>query len=248
VTELTATQEDYLEAIFRVEMQRGKVRVKDIANLLNVKMPSVTSALQTLQGQGVIEHEKYGGVHFTAAGRKVARDIYRRHQVLREFLADILQLPAKAAEEQACEMEHALNPETLKRLLAMLDFIKRCPRGGADWLEHLKGRWEGEACAGDCAACIAAIQPPEGSPFATGEGQGDTITLDRLEPGQRGVIVRLGGSGAVRRRIMDMGFTPGSDLEVERLAPLGDPMEFKIRGYHLSLRHEEAAKIHVRPT
>jgi len=247
VSEFTATQEDYLEAIFRVEMQRGKVRVKDIANVLNVKMPSVTSALQTLEEHGVIEHEKYGTVQFTAAGRKVAREIYRRHQALREFLADILQLPPRTAEEQACKMEHGLSPETLKRLLAMLDFVKRCPRGGHDWLEHLKGRWEGQPCAGDCAACIAAIHLPEGSPFATTPDEGDIITLDRLEPGQRAVIVRLGGSGAVRRRIMDMGFTPGSDLDVERLAPLGDPIEFKIRGYHLSLRHEEAAKIYVRP-
>ncbi len=246
VTQLSATQEDYLEAIYRLEMQRGAVRVKDIANLLKVKMPSVTSALQTLSEQNVVTHEKYEAIEFTPSGRKLAKEIYRTHQGLREFLADILQLDPKVAEQQACQMEHALSPEALRRLLVLIDFIKRCPRGGADWLEHLKGRWEGQPCTDDCSACLKGIEAPDGSPFVCRGPECDDITLDQLMPGQRGVILRLGGSGAVRRRIMDMGFTPGGELEVERLAPLGDPMEFKIRGYHISLRHEEAANIHVR--
>ncbi len=246
MTSISSTMEDYLEAMYRLELERGTVRVKDIAALLHVKMPSVTSALQTLQQDDFIDYEKYKAIRFTTKGRGIARDVYVRHQALREFLADILQLDSKTAEDEACQMEHAVSGETLKRLLMLIDFIKRCPRGGDDWLEHLKGRWEGEPCADDCAACIKALDIPQHSPFAPVTDDAELITLNQLEPGQSGIIARLGGSGAVRRRIMDMGITAGSELEVERLAPLGDPMEFKIRGYHLSLRRQEAANIYVR--
>ena len=240
--------EDYLEAIYRLEMQRGTVRVKDIAAAMAVKMPSVTSALQTLSQQGVLSYTRYRPVEFTPEGRRIAKGVYNRHQALREFLTDILQLDPKIAEEQACAMEHSVGSETLRRLLTLVDFIKRCPRGGDDWLKHLRGRWEEGPCDGDCKSCIASIDIPDGTPFPDDVEDGEVITLDQLEPGEHGVIVRLGGQGALRRRIMDMGITPGSDLEVERLAPLGDPMEFKIRGYHLSLRQEEARNIDVRRT
>lgn len=245
---LSPTMQDYLEAIYRLEESHDSVRVKDIAEAMGVKMPSVTSALQTLEEHGLVIHKKYRAVEFTQEGRERAQAVFSRHQALCTFLSDILQIDEETAEEEACQMEHAMSAQTLCRLLALVDFIKRCPRGGEDWLEHLKGRWEGQRCTDDCRTCISDIDLPEHSPFAVPEGEEEKIiTLDQLAPGQRATIVKLAGKGNVRRRIMDMGFTPGSELEVERLAPLGDPMEFKIRGYHLSLRHEEAADIHVRP-
>lgn len=245
---LSSTMQDYLEAIYRLQEKNDSVRVKDIAEQMGVRMPSVTSALQTLEELGLVTHRKYQAVEFTQEGRQRAQAVYSRHQALRAFLSEILQIDDEQAEEEACQMEHAISTETLCRILALVDFIKKCPRGGDDWLEHLKGRWEGQQCTDDCRQCIRDIQIPEHSPFAVPEGEEENIiTLDQLAPGQQATIVKLGGRGGVRRRIMDMGFTPGSELEVERLAPLGDPMEFKIRGYHLSLRHEEAADIHVRP-
>jgi Fe2+ transport system protein FeoA len=71
------------------------------------------------------------------------------------------------------------------------------------------------------------------------------IALDELEPGQRGRIVRIKSNGDVTRRIMDMGMTPGSTVEVRRVAPLGDPIEVRVKGYSLSLRKEEARGIGV---
>jgi ferrous iron transport protein A len=70
-------------------------------------------------------------------------------------------------------------------------------------------------------------------------------TLDQLRPGQRAVVRRVGGGGPVRRRLMDMGIVNGVAIEVLRAAPLGDPMEYKVRGYHLSLRKSEACLIEV---
>ncbi len=70
-------------------------------------------------------------------------------------------------------------------------------------------------------------------------------TLNQLEPGERATIIKVGGKGPVRRRILDMGVVSGADIEVVRVAPLGDPVEFRIKGYNLSLRKSEAQNVQV---
>ena len=71
------------------------------------------------------------------------------------------------------------------------------------------------------------------------------MDLRSLKPGTKARIIKVSGKGALHRRIMDMGVVPGTAIEVERVAPLGDPIEVKLKGYHLSLRKEEAANIFV---
>lgn len=68
-------------------------------------------------------------------------------------------------------------------------------------------------------------------------------TLNDLRPGQSGVIAALGGKGAIKRRLVDMGLTPGVRIFVRKVAPLGDPIEINLRGYEMSLRREDAKKI-----
>ena len=77
--------------------------------------------------------------------------------------------------------------------------------------------------------------------------QNQSIPLSDLQPGQEARVVRVGASGAIRQRLLEMGFIKGAHLRLERLAPLGDPMELVIKGYHLSLRREEGACILVAP-
>jgi Fe2+ transport system protein FeoA len=72
-----------------------------------------------------------------------------------------------------------------------------------------------------------------------------STTLDTLKPGGRGRIAAVTGSGGISRRLLDMGATRGTLVEVERVAPLGDPIEVKIRGYRLTLRKGEAERILV---
>ena len=69
--------------------------------------------------------------------------------------------------------------------------------------------------------------------------------LSELNRGEKGRIVKIGGTGSIRRRLLDMGLVSGSDIEMERVAPLGDPIEIKVKGYNLSLRKEEAANIQI---
>ena len=71
------------------------------------------------------------------------------------------------------------------------------------------------------------------------------MTLKEVKVGKTAKVVKLHGEGAVRRRIMDMGITKGVEIYVRKLAPLGDPIEIKVRGYELSLRKADAEMIEV---
>ena len=70
-------------------------------------------------------------------------------------------------------------------------------------------------------------------------------TLDGLAPKARARVVAVRGEGAVARRLMEMGFVPGAPVSVVRTAPLGDPLEVRVRNYHLALRRSEAQTISV---
>ncbi|WP_305205727.1 FeoA family protein, partial [Faecalibaculum rodentium] len=71
------------------------------------------------------------------------------------------------------------------------------------------------------------------------------MTLNEFKPGAHLVITKLTGTGAVKRRIMDMGLTKGTRLSIRKVAPLGDPIELNVRGYELSLRKADAVMIEV---
>ena len=73
-----------------------------------------------------------------------------------------------------------------------------------------------------------------------------TKRLSELKPKQKGIVVKVGALGAVKHRIMDMGLVRGAEVEVVRVAPLGDPIEFTVKGYNLSLRKSEAQAIEVK--
>ena len=70
--------------------------------------------------------------------------------------------------------------------------------------------------------------------------------MDRLKPGQSAVIQAVGGSGSLRHHLLDMGLTPQTEVTLQKTAPMGDPVQIKLRGYELTLRVEEAEKIEVK--
>lgn len=71
------------------------------------------------------------------------------------------------------------------------------------------------------------------------------MTLDKLKVGQQAKIKNLGGQGAIRRRLLDLGLTPNTTINIAKVAPLGDPILVTLRGYQLTLRKEEARHIYV---
>lgn len=133
---LTATVEDYLEAIYNLAKEKRAVRVRDIAKRLDVKMPTVSNMLKTLSEKGMIDYEKYEYLELTEKGSNVGREIDRRHQIFRRFLTNILKIDYNKADEDACKMEHAVSPATLEAFVDFMEFIDTCPRGGASWLDY----------------------------------------------------------------------------------------------------------------
>lgn len=69
------------------------------------------------------------------------------------------------------------------------------------------------------------------------------IDLEQLKPGEAGTVLSIGGKGAVRRRLIDMGITPGANVIMRKAAPFGDPLQINIRGYELSIRKSEAKQV-----
>ena len=70
-------------------------------------------------------------------------------------------------------------------------------------------------------------------------------TLNRMKPGEKGIVTKVTGAGAVRRRLFDLGITPGASIYYRKTAPFGDPIEITVRGYELSLRKTEAQAVVV---
>ena len=135
---LTSVMEDYLEAITDLDKEKKAIRVRDIAKRMDVRMPTVTSMLKTLNNRGLVNYEKYEYVELTKDGAKVGNEMRRRHQILMEFLTAILNIDPQIANEDACKMEHGLSLETLDSLIDFMDFIQRCPRTGESWLHYFQ--------------------------------------------------------------------------------------------------------------
>jgi len=133
---LTPTMEDYLEVVFNLEKERKVVRVRDIAKSMGVKLPSVTSMLSTLSRKELVSHEKYEYVELTSRGKKIARGVVRNHEIIFNFLKNILHVDPKNADKDACRMEHAVSATTLKKLVEFVKFIQICPRAGTDWIDY----------------------------------------------------------------------------------------------------------------
>lgn len=126
MTGYSQSEEDYLEALYMIQLKNKVTRVKDVALALDVKMPSVVAAVRSLSEKGLVEQEKYGHIELTEEGEKVARDVYKRHQLLCAFFHEVLGLDPRIAEEDACRMEHHLSPETRERLLRIVEYIRAC--------------------------------------------------------------------------------------------------------------------------
>jgi len=137
-TGLTSHMEDYMEAIAMLMVDNRVVRVKDIAKKLDIKMPSVTAALNKLKDMELIEYEKYGFIELTEKGEQVANNVYNKHTCLSEFFEKILLMTPENADSEACRVEHDLDTETCIRLHRFLDFFNQEAEGKEGWIDRLR--------------------------------------------------------------------------------------------------------------
>jgi len=122
----THREEDYLEAILHIVRKKGYARVGDIAKHLNCSAATVTEMFGRLSDRGLVNYEKYGGVTLTPEGEKVGVEVDGRHKLIKTFL-QMLGVPEDIADEDACEVEHSLHPETMEKLRDFLTEVSAHP-------------------------------------------------------------------------------------------------------------------------
>lgn len=216
---LSESMEDYLEAIFNLIKENGSARVTDIANYLEIAASSVNQGLKKLNQEGLISQEKYGPIKLTKRGLKAAEKIRCKHQILYLFLNKTLGVSEKKADQDACSIEHALSEESFNK---MVDYLIK-----NDYIEEQ-----------NCAFKLKAKK--EDKKMAA------ELMLDKIKVGSKAEVVKIQSKGRLKRKLMDMGLNRGASIEVKGKAPMGDPIEVKVRGYSLSLRQDEAAEILVK--
>jgi len=117
---MTKSLEDYLEEIHVLIQQKGRARVRDVAQDLHVKMPSVVKAITELKKLELVNQEPYGDIELTVKGRKLAANVLGRHKLIKAFLLK-LNVPDEVADKDACLMEHILSATTLDRIRAFVE-------------------------------------------------------------------------------------------------------------------------------
>ena len=113
---LTNSQEEYLKTIYILENSNKKIRVTDIAKRLNITKPSVNRAVKMLKEIKLIEYEAYGEILLTNEGKKYAREILKKQDIVKIFLTDILEVSQEVAEEEAKSIKSAISKETSLKL------------------------------------------------------------------------------------------------------------------------------------
>ena len=222
---ISSSLEDYLEAIAEIIETNGHAHTKDIADRLHVKMPSVTSALQTLSAKGLIRYQSHAPVVLTAMGSERAAVIRLRHAALRNFFSEILKLDPEEANLTACKVEHAVCEKVMSRFVSLTDAILH-REDSAELRKYL-----------------AQTMPQIGLDSAD-----ELISLDELAVGQSGTVVRVSNTLRGIKKFADLGLVPGTLLQMVGHAPFGDLLRIRVMGSSLSLRTKDAAHIWLRLT
>ena len=124
---LSASLEDYIEAIYNIIAEKQVARGKEIAATLSVSGASVTEALRSLAKKGLINYAPYEAITLTDKGRKVAQDVVRRHNALKRFFVEVLGIDNDLAEQGACKVEHAAPQAIIDQMINFIKFLESCP-------------------------------------------------------------------------------------------------------------------------
>ena len=118
---ITRSVEDYLEAMYSLQQEQGAIRVKDVAEILGVKPPSVVEAVKKLSKMNMVSYERYGTIELMDDGIKIAQEVSCRHHLLKDFLV-LMGVDPEIAEDDACSMEHVMDVSTISKLRKFVEF------------------------------------------------------------------------------------------------------------------------------
>lgn len=219
--------QDYLETISELIDVNGHAHTKDIAEKLQVKMPSVSNALQNLAHQGYIRYRRHTPVTLTALGAEMAAVLRHRHNGLKLFFQELLKLNEEEADHVACRIEHEVGEKVISRFVTLVQAV-RDREDCASLREYL-------------AQTMPVINTDE-------EETEELISLDQLPLGKRGIVVRVAENLRGMKKFADLGLVTGTLLQMEGHAPFGDLLRVRIMDSSLSLRSSDAAHIWLKLT
>jgi DtxR family Mn-dependent transcriptional regulator len=236
--EISSSLEDYLETIYLLVQEQGFARVKDVARARDVKAASVSIALRKLAELDLVRYERREYIALTPEGEKAGRRVFSRHRLLTRFFEEVLNMPAEAASQQACAMEHSLTDEAMVRMAHFFEFLGACP----SVIESFR------LCpmVQDRKSTLPAGQLPQWCSVCAKKKAFLSISLADIKPGKSAIVTKINAIGALRQRLLDMGVLPETTIDIERVGLGGDPFWVRCQGARLALRRSEANSILVR--
>jgi DtxR family Mn-dependent transcriptional regulator len=193
--DLSDAVENYAKAIYALQQRHGHSTTSALAERLGVTAASASGMVKKLDGLGLVRHVPYKGVELTRAGERVALEVLRHHRLLETYLAEDLGVPWDRVHEEAEVLEHVLSEELEEAIAAKLG---------------------------------NPTHDPHGDPIPTRDGhveQRATRSLEALEPGERGVFVRVSDSdSAMLRYLSERGIAPGDPFEIVDKQPFEGPL------------------------
>jgi DtxR family Mn-dependent transcriptional regulator len=215
--ELTGPVEDYLKAIYELEIRHGAASTNEIAAALRIAAPSVSGMIRRLSSQGLIAHEPYKGVQLTREGRRAALKTIRRHRVIESYLTQALGYPWDRVHDEAERLEHAASDELIDRMAEAIGEPETDPHG-------------------------APIPTRDGTLGA----EPRLAPLAELAEGGRARIARVGDRDAERLRYLaTLGMAIGSEIELVSREPYDGPITLKVDGKRRVIGGELARQIFV---
>jgi DtxR family Mn-dependent transcriptional regulator len=231
--QLTRSLEDYLETIYELVSRHKVARVKDIARLRGVKPGSVSPAMRRLAALGLIRYEQREFIDLTAKGEARARRVVARHQILGTFFRDILQMSPRAADKDACAMEHTLSTEAMDRLARLVEVLKSDRSGAAALLEQLSSEIGGPRAQNRRRRQAVSVRTTR------------RVTLAELRPRERGLVIAIRARGKRRQRLLELGVVPEAEVRMERPATRNKGYVVLLQGFTVSLSRDEAESVVV---
>lgn len=153
--DLTESLQDYLEAILQLQEENKVARTKEIAELMGVSLASVTASLRRLGDMGLINYAPYQFITLTDEGEAIAREILRKHNIIKDFLIRVLTMEPAKADMAACRIEHAMDKADIKKLVSFVSFLDTCPRAGEDWFQNYASCVAASPTEKECKECLA---------------------------------------------------------------------------------------------
>lgn len=124
---LSSSLEDYLEACFNLQTKVGKIRITDLSLELGVEKPSANFAINKLKNLKLINHERYEEITLTPLGLSEAKLIKNRHDILFDFLHNLLGISKIEAQADACRIEHSVSANTIKKMKTFITYFSENP-------------------------------------------------------------------------------------------------------------------------